>query len=97
MQKGTWLHAMIRADADGALQLMKQDRRYEHKDSSQSKWTDPRALRDNGWESGRFNAMWHTRGVNDVLEDLNLPQSSTDKDVKIKNEVRQAGRPTMRR
>lgn len=85
VRKGEWFHAMIQGDERQALDVMRQDRRYEHKDSSQSKWTDPRALRENGWSSDRHNPMWQTRGVNEMLEDLDTPAHDSDKDVKIEN------------
>ena len=87
MRKGSWLHAMIRSDSTGALLLMREDSRLSHKRSSQSKWTNPRDLRDHGWTSNRYDPMWQTRGVDDVLEDLHIRHSSTDKDVKIVHRV----------
>jgi len=93
-RKGNMYLDMIDADANGALDIMKQRMPQKFRDltTSQSPYTDPKLLERDGWLPGHSNAMWHIRGVNEMLRDLRIPHELNDKrdnqvDVKIAHTV----------
>jgi len=92
-RKGEMYLELIAADANGALDIMKRKHpKFQQLTTSQSPYTDPKWLEMDGWRPQHYPAMWHIRGVNEMLGDLRIPHESNDKqdqqvDVKIAHTV----------